>query len=159
MLIETPSELFPAPPALRLTLPDGWEPFASAVATLSASDPASPPSFRANVVVIVSKAVHEHAVSAVAQLLIDKTHTDHPGASVLSSTACTVADLDGYVSTVVFQPEQAEFPVAQVQGVVIAPTAHPEVRYAVQFHGTCARDDLATYEPILTAAFTSLAVT
>ncbi len=158
MLIETPSEQFPAPPPLGLTLPDGWEPFSSAAATLSAFDPDSPDSFRANVVVIVTKALHSHVAEDVAQLLIDKTNDDHPGASVLRSEACTVAGFDGFVSTVVFQPEQASFPVAQVQGVVIVPTAHPEVRYAVQFHGTCAEDGLNTYGPIFTDAFTSMSI-
>lgn len=159
MQLESPSDEFPAPPALALTLPDGWEPFTSPAATVCASDPGSPPGFRSNVVVIVSKSVHDHSAAEVAAVLVEKTATDYPGATVLASDTSRVAGLEAVVSTVEFQPADAGFPICQVQGVVMSPTAHADVRYAVQFHGTCASDALAAYEPLFRDAFASLQLT
>lgn len=158
MELRYPSDTFPGPPAIAFTLPDGWEPFTSAAAVVCASDPGSPEHFRSNVVVIMSKVVHEHSSHEVAELLLGKTAADYGGSEVLVTEGVTVAGLDAVLSTVGFQPPQAAFPVAQVQGVVMLPTAHEDVRYAVQFHGTCARDVLSGYEPVFRDCFTSLTV-
>ena len=158
MLLASPSELFPAPPAVSFTLPDGWEPVASAAATVSASDPDSPPGFRANVVVIVSKVLHDHSAEEVGRLLREKTEGDYPGASVVAAAPTEVAGLPAVIATVVFQPADAPMAVAQVQGVVMVPTVAEEVRYAIQFHGTCAHADLDAYEQVFRDGFASLAL-
>lgn len=156
MQLASPSDDFPAPPAIAFTAPDGWEPFVTAAATIAAADPESPEGFASNIVVIVSKVVHDHSAQEVAQLLLDKTEADYPGASVLTTGATEVEGLSASVATVSFQPPDAPFPVAQVQGVVMIPTVREDTRYAVQFHGTCARDVLDRYEPVFRDCFASL---
>ncbi len=151
-----PSDTFPGPPAFALTLPDGWEPFSSAAAAICASDPASPEHFRSNVVVVLTKVVHDHPAAEVADLLVAKTQADYPGAEVVQAETATVAGLEAELRLLTFQPEHADFPVAQLQGVLVVPTSDPDVRYALQFHGTTAADGLGTYEPVFRDCFGSI---
>lgn len=51
--ISSPSELFPAPPAVSIDFPDGWEPTSAPGALLSARKPGAPDAFMSNVLVRV----------------------------------------------------------------------------------------------------------
>lgn len=158
MELSYPSDTFPGPPALRMTFPDTWASHPVATATISAVDQGSTDDFGTNVVVVVSRILHDHPLEEMVTIMWSQTTASYPGAEQLSSSRGTTAGQPSATTVIALRPPDTPMPLAQVQTILFVPTADPDQRDLVQLHGTCNLDTLASEQTVFESIFASLTI-
>jgi hypothetical protein len=158
MELSYPSDTFPGPPALRMTFPDTWVSHRVASAVISAVDEGSTSDFGTNIVVVVTRILHDHPLEEMVGVMWSETTASYPGAEQVGSSRGTTAGQPSATTVIALRPPDTPMPLAQVQTILFVPTVDPEQRDLVQLHGTCTLDELATEQAVFESIFASLSV-
>lgn len=149
-----PSTDFPPPPAIRLSVPDGWVRVDAAEAVVAAADPSSPPGFAANLLVTVGRIVGETDLAAVVQRQMAGGH----GAQLERQDHEPIAGRDAAWSASTYPPTtERPVPFFQAQATLLV-ARRERVVDVVTLIGTCSAASSAHYAPIFREAFLSLVV-
>lgn len=133
-----PSGIFPPPPSMRMTVPDGWQPLPMPDAVIAAVDPDSPPEFRVSILVVVSRVVRTDAdLDALVEAAHARTAAQFPSTTTKGSERADIAGHDAVVTARTMATDRAPFQLFQAEAMLVVPTAHPDVRDLVQVTGTC----------------------
>ncbi len=157
MDLSYPSPEFPGPPALRLTVPDTWIRMDHPDAVAAAVDPASPPEFMTNLLVLTSRAVGEHTLEMLVDLQVTRA-LEQLGGNLEHQEHMQMAGRDSIWTAFTFPPsEEGGLPLFQVQATLLLPRVR-QINDTVSLIGTCAAGATSHYAPLFRATFLSLAV-
>jgi hypothetical protein len=150
-----PSTDFPPPPAIRLSVPDGWVRVDTAEALMAAADPTSPPGFASNLIVTVGRIVGDDDLDAVVRR---QQQAAGGGAQVERQDREPIGGHDAVWSATSYA-STADRPVAffQAQATLLV-QRRERVADVVTLIGSCAAAASAHYAPIFRDAFLSLVV-
>lgn len=158
MDFEYPSPTFPARPTVSISLPDTFEPILSASVLIGAGDTASPPEFRANLVVICTRTVNDMTLDDVAADLRAKTASEFADARMTPTEHAVISGFDSLTTITAMTPSNVGFEIEQTQTVIFVPTANDAVRDLLQIHASYATDTREQYAPLFLAALQAIRI-
>lgn len=149
-----PSTDFPPPPAVRLSVPDGWVRVDTAEALIAAADPSSPPGFASNLLVTVGRIVGSDDLDAV----VRRQQASGGDGQVERQDREPIAGRDAvWTATMYASTTDRPLPFFQAQATLLVPRRE-RVSDVVTLIGSCAAASSAHYAPIFREAFLSLVV-
>ncbi len=152
-----PSQEFPGPPALRLTVPETWIRMDHADAVAAAVDPASPREFMTNLLVLTSRAIGNHTLDGLVELQVAQA-INQLGGRLEHQEHMQMAGRDSIWSAFSLPPTTEDgVPLFQVQATLLLPRVR-QINDTVSLIGTCAAGATSHYAPLFRAIFLSLAV-
>jgi hypothetical protein len=148
-----PSALSPAPPAFRLSLPEGWEERPHATASAFAVDTRSPADFTVNLVVLSTRVLVETTLDE----LVETAAAAH-GAKMLDPRLHgrrheTIDGHDAVLSAVTFRSDRLAFPLFQTQAALLTGQG---TKHLIHCYATCPAAFADDYATTFRAIFASL---